>query len=151
MTSAPRLTRQSFEEHSDVVRSKRSSRGSLFRRLVIFQVKLFADGLRDLVLSPISFVVAGIGILFGGRNPHAGFDRLMQAGHITDSWIDLFGHHARHGDRPSLEGMIDEVEEALRKDHARGGVTAEAERHFRILAEELRRRASGSDRQSFAE
>ena len=151
MTSAPPLTRQSFDEHSDVVRRPRTSRWSLFRRLVIFQIKLFADGVRDLVLSPISFAVAGIGILFGGRNPHAGFDRLMQAGHITDNWIDLFGHHAIHGDRPNLERMIDEVEEALRKDHARGGVTAEAERHFRTLAEELRRRAAGSDRQGFAE
>lgn len=151
VTSMTKLTRQSFEESSDIARTKRSTRGSLFRRLIIFQIKLFADGVRDLILSPISFAVAGIGIVFGGRNPHAGFDRLMQAGHITDNWIDLFGHHARHGDRPSLERMIDEVEEALRKDHARGGVTAEAERHFRILAEELRRRASRSDRQSFAE
>ncbi|GAB4349569.1 MAG: hypothetical protein Kow0026_05020 [Oricola sp.] len=119
-----------------------ASRGALLRRLVIFQVKLFADGLRDLVLSPVSFAVAAIGILFGGRNPHGLFDRLMHAGHLTDNWIDLFGHHAREGDRPSLERLIDEVESALRADHARGGVTAEAERHFRILAEELRRRAS---------
>lgn len=145
MTTQP-LTKQSFD-----VAKRRSSRWSLIRRLAIFQAKLFADGLRDLVLSPISFVVAGIGIIFGGRNPHGAFDRLMQAGHITDSWIDPFGHHAKEGDRPSMERMIDEVERALREDHARGGVTAEAERRFRTLAEELRRRAAGSDRQGFAE
>jgi len=148
MTTPPQLTRESF----DVVKTKdRSSRWSLIRRVAIFQVKLFADGLRDLFLSPISFFFAGIGIVFGGRNPHGAFDRLMQAGHITDSWIDLFGHHASHGDRPSLERMIDEVERALREDHARGGVTAEAERRFRTLAEELRRRATQSGRQGFAE
>ena len=131
------------------VETDETSRGALLRRLVLFQVKLFADGLRDFVLSPISFVVAAIGIVFGGRNPHGLFDRLMDAGHITDNWIDLFGHHAREGDRPSLERMIDEVEKALRADHARGGVTAEAEKRFRTLAEELRRRASGG--QSFGE
>ena len=153
MTSTPRLSRRSFDaaRTNDVARAHRTSRWSLIRRLAIFQIKLFADGLRDLVLSPVSFAVAGVGILVGGRNPHGAFDRLMQAGHITDNWIDLFGHHASKGDRPSLERMIDEVEKALREDHARGGVTAEAERHFKTLAEELRRRASGSDRQSFAE
>lgn len=151
MTTTPRLTGRDFEESTGAVRSNRTTRWSLIRRLVIFQIKLFADGLRDLVLSPISFAVAGIGILIGGRNPHGAFDRLMQAGHVTDNWIDLFGHHASKGDRPNLERMIDEVEKALREDHARGGVTAEAERRFRTLAEELRRRASCSDRQSFAE
>lgn len=131
----PRTDLSAIPEHS-------SSRGVLLRRLVIFQVKLFADGVRDLVLSPISFAAAAVGILFGGRNPHGAFDRLMDAGHITDNWIDLFGHHAKQGERPSLERMIDEVENALRADHARGGVTAEAEKRFRNLAEELRRRAS---------
>jgi hypothetical protein len=133
---------------SDVVADE-TSRGALFRRLIIFQIKLFADGLRDLVFSPISFVAAGIGILFGGRNPHGLFDRLMHAGHVSDAWIDLFGHHAGEDEGPRLERMIDDVESALRADHARGGVTAEAEKRLRTLAEELRRRASGG--QSFGE
>jgi len=119
-----------------------ASRGALLRRLVIFQIKLFADGLRDLVLSPVSFVVAAVGILFGGRNPHGLFNRLMHAGHLTDGWIDLFGHHAREGNGASLERIIDDVETALRNDHARGGMTAEAEKRLRALAEELRQRAS---------
>lgn len=139
MTSrAPILSRAELSAETD----RSSSRGALLRRLIIFQIKLFADGVRDLVLSPISFAAAAVGILFGGRDPHGPFDRLMDAGHITDNWIDLFGHHARQGDRPSLERMIDEVENALRADHARGGVTAEAEKRFRNLAEELRRRSS---------
>lgn len=120
-----------------------SSRSALLRRLIIFQIKLFADGVRDLVLSPVSFAAAAVGILFGGRNPHGLFDRLMHTGHLTDEWIDLFGFHARNGRNASLERMIDDVETALRNDHARGGMTAEAERRFRTLAEELRRRASG--------
>jgi hypothetical protein len=118
------------------------SRASLVRRLMIFQIKLFADGVRDLILSPISFVVAAIGLLFGRRNPHAPFDRLLESGHTTDLWIDLFGFHARDGDKPSLERMIGDVETILREDHARGGLTAEAERRLRSLMEELRRRAS---------
>ncbi|QKV18458.1 hypothetical protein [Oricola thermophila] len=124
-------------------RTDEGSRGALLRRLVIFQLKLFADGMRDLVLSPVSFVVAAFGILFGGRNPHGLFDRLMHVGHLTDEWIDLFGYHAREGKRANLERMIEDVETALREDHARGGVTAEAEKRLRTLAEELRRRRSG--------
>lgn len=135
----------------DVPSTRIRSRWSLVRRVLVFQLKLAADGLRDLFLSPISFAFAAIGIVFGGRNPHGMFDRLMRAGHVTDNWIDLFGEHAKHGDRRSLEGMIDEIERVMREDHARGGVTAEAEKRFRTLAEEIRRRAAGSGRQGFAE
>ncbi|MFZ2100783.1 MAG: hypothetical protein WAU86_09490, partial [Oricola sp.] len=74
----------------DAVDMAGATRGALVRRLAVFQVKLFADGLRDLVMSPVSIAAAGVGLLFGGRDPHGPFDRLMEAGHITDNWIDLF-------------------------------------------------------------
>jgi hypothetical protein len=131
-----------IEQRSDLAETRGMSRGSLVRRLVIFQVKLFIDGFRDLVLSPISFVAAVAGLLFGGRNPHAAFDRLMEAGHASDRWIDLFGHHAADGNARCFESMVGDIETVLREDHARGGMTKEAETRLRGLAEELRRRAS---------
>ena len=92
------------------------SRGALLRRVVFFQVKLFMDGLRDLVMSPLSIFFGVLGILFGGRNPHGLFDRLMHMGHASDEWIDLFGVHARAGDRPSLENMLGDIETMVREE-----------------------------------
>ncbi|TCD14264.1 hypothetical protein [Oricola cellulosilytica] len=119
-----------------------SSRGALVRRLVIFQIKLFTDGMRDLLLSPVSLAAAAFGFFLGGRNPHGAFDRLMDAGHASDRWIDLFGHHQNGGQAVCLEKMLGDIETVLREDHARGGLTAEAHRRLRSLADELRRRTS---------
>jgi hypothetical protein len=133
---------QSVAESHFLPEPRSRTRGALLRRLVLFQVKLFVDGLRDLILSPISFAVAAIGILFGGRNPHGAFDRLMQAGHQSDQWINLFGYHQAVRGNPCLEDVLTDLETAVREDHARGGLTAEAERRVRNLAAEIKARAS---------
>lgn len=122
------------------------SRGHLLRRVIVFQVKLFLDGLRDLVFSPLSIVAAALGFLFA-RDPHAMFDRLMRAGHGSDRWIDLFDSRTEGDPGPSFDGMIGQIETVLRNDHASGGLTAEAERRLRTLMEELQARAAQSGRQ----
>ncbi|WP_421852176.1 hypothetical protein [Oricola sp.] len=134
--------RTALARPSVLARHRYNSRGALIRRVIIFQVKLFADGLRDLFLSPISIAAAAIGFLFGGRNPHAVYDRLMEVGHESDRWIDLFGFHEKETRGPNLERVIGDIEDLVREDHARGGITAEAESRLRDLAAELRRRAS---------
>ncbi|WP_163271595.1 hypothetical protein [Chelativorans alearense] len=65
------------------------SRTRLVRRVVLFQVKLFADGLRDFVMSPLSIIAGVLGILFS-RDPEGAYDRLMRFGRETDRWINLF-------------------------------------------------------------
>lgn len=66
------------------------SRGALLRRLIVFQIKLALDGLRDLLLSPLSIITVAAGLLFGGNRPDRLFRRLMSFGRRTDIWIDLF-------------------------------------------------------------
>lgn len=71
------------------------------RDIAVFQVKLFVDGLRDVLLSPTSLVLGLIGLLISKR-PGEPFYRLLRAGRATDSWIDLFGD--AYPERDETEG-----------------------------------------------
>lgn len=57
-------------------------------RLLRFQIKLLFDGVRDVVLSPISIGVVVIGWLLGREQRY--FDALMRLGERSDDWLNLF-------------------------------------------------------------
>ena len=66
------------------------TRAELLRDVVVFQVRLAMDGLRDLVLSPVSIFLALAGIVFSPKDPHKFFRRLMLLGRRSDVFINLF-------------------------------------------------------------
>ncbi|MFT7385132.1 MAG: hypothetical protein ACI90G_002722, partial [Urechidicola sp.] len=50
----------------------------LLRDVVVFQGKLALDGLRDLLLSPLSIILALAGAVLSPTDPHRYLRRLMQ-------------------------------------------------------------------------
>lgn len=74
-------------EQSIVNRSKRV----VLRDLMIFQLKLIMDGMKDIVLSPVSALAAGIDILFPGPQTGHRFYMVMAIGEKFDRWLNLFG------------------------------------------------------------
>jgi hypothetical protein len=62
----------------------------VFRDLVIFQVKLVLDGLKDIVLMPASIIAAGLDLLSPGRHPGHRFYAVMRLGERYDRWLSLF-------------------------------------------------------------
>lgn len=99
-----------------------SSHWQLLRDVVGFQFKLAADGLRDILLSPVSIVAALMGIIGSPDNPHKYFNRLLKFGHRTDRWINLFGatRHYREGE-VSSDTYIRKVEDAIVREYEKGG------------------------------
>lgn len=70
---------------------KRSSPNRvLFRDLLIFQVKLALDGIKDVVLAPASIVAAIIDMVVPGREPGRLFYTVMRAGERFDRWLSLY-------------------------------------------------------------
>lgn len=63
----------------------------LIRDLAIFQVKLAMDGVKDLVLMPLSIAAAAADILFPGTRPGHRFYGVMMVGERFDRWLNLFG------------------------------------------------------------
>ena len=65
----------------------RPSRGVLVRDLLIFLLKLWLDGIKDLVLFPVSIGAAVVDFVFRTRI----FYVVLSVGERFDSWLNLFG------------------------------------------------------------
>ncbi len=95
------------------------NRVEVLRDVIVFQLKLVIDGLRDLLLIPSSMFI-GIYSALVSRKPGEPFYRLLRAGHATERWIDLFGEAYARGDdddqsvRETYAQRWQEVEDKLR-------------------------------------
>lgn len=63
------------------------------RRLVVFQLKLAADAIRDLVMSPVSIIMFILDLILAPAEKDSHYEQLMQFGRKTDRWINLFEEH----------------------------------------------------------
>ena len=112
-------------------------RWGLLRDLLVFQAKLAFDGLRDLLLSPISLIAAIADLLARGERPGRYFYDLMHLGRRSDAWINLFGagdrllprEALREPERPEgVDRVFDRLEERIVEQYRKGGATASAKR-----------------------
>ena len=111
------------------------TRWDLIRDLVVFQIKLAIDALRDIVMSPISIVAGLLDLILEGDRPRHLY-RVLLFGRQTERWINLFGEANRvdTGSLPtgdgdpsdSLDTIVGQVEEMIVQEYERGGVTASA-------------------------
>lgn len=99
------------------------TRGRVLRDFALFQLKLLVDGLKDLVLSPLSLGVLVVGLI----SPQwAGplWRRIFRVGRALDHWIDLFPDpeaDASGRSGPTMHSAIGHAE-ALVAALRRGGV-----------------------------
>ena len=69
-----------------------AERWVLLRDLGVLQVKLIVDGLRDLVLVPLSLIAGVISLALSKDNlPGPQFYQLLAWGKQSEVWINLFG------------------------------------------------------------
>jgi len=115
---------------TDVSETKPSKRGILIRNTVVFQLKLMADGFRDLLLLPISLIATIIGLLRGGDEPEREFNQVIEVGRDSEEWINLFGNH----DVPdstnavaSIDALFTKVEKTLKQQYLAAGTSAKAQ------------------------
>jgi len=131
----------------------RERRWRLVRDLAVFQGKLLVDGLKDLVLAPVSLVAALAGLLLDRDEPGRPFYTLLRWGHGFDRWVNLFGasrralppaaeaseasegmsnpspapgHAPARGDGEGLDAYVARLERVLVEQYRRGGLTAKA-------------------------
>jgi hypothetical protein len=62
----------------------------IIRDLIIFQVKLLLDGVKDVVLSPLSIVAAGLDIISPTRKRGKRLYTVLTLGERFDRWLNLF-------------------------------------------------------------
>jgi hypothetical protein len=105
------------------------SRWELIRDLVVFQLKLALDALRDVLLVPVSLVAGIVDLVSGGEPPGKNFYGVVRLGRGTERWINLFGAvEEPEGEEavPSLDSLVGQLEHLIVDQVERGGVTASA-------------------------
>jgi len=101
----------------------RLPRTIILRDVVVFQVKLFFDGLRDLLLVPVSLVAAVVDVLAPGKNTGQHFYEVVRFGRRTERWIGLFSAADHLDDRPhepmpdTIDDIVARVEGKLRDEY----------------------------------
>ncbi len=106
-------------------------RGALIRESVIFQLKLLADGFRDLMLLPISLIATLVGVVRGGDEPDREFRQVIELGRQSEQWINLFGQHEpiqQAGQAGSIDLLLTRAEEVVREHAREGGISDAASR-----------------------
>lgn len=86
-----------------------------FRHLVVFQVKLGMDAIRDLVLSPVSLVVFAIDAIRKPEVEDSLYLRLMSIGRRSDRIINLFDEYSEEG-HYTVDKTLAEVEQVVHRE-----------------------------------
>lgn len=95
------------------------------RHLVVFQLKLAADALRDLMLSPISVLVFIIDAIRRPALEDSLYLRLMLLGRRSDRMINLFDEHKDAG-HFTVDEAVEELESIVRSRTRNGSGSATA-------------------------
>lgn len=110
----------------------RHAKRVVIRDLLIFQVKLLLDGVKDVVLMPASIVAAGLDVVFPGPQPGRLFYQVLRAGERFDRWLSLFsaGERAQQereglfgASRAGADTLLGEIEKLVigREEPRAGG------------------------------
>ena len=99
-----------------------ATRSVLIRDFFIFQLKLWLDGFKDLLMIQLSIVAVVLDLFFGGRRRRL-FYKVIRLGERIDLWLNLHGALSRaeeSGDglfgasRAGSKTMLGQLEQAVR-------------------------------------
>lgn len=81
---------------------ERPSRTEILRDVLVFQVKLWLEGLKDVALVPLSIGAAVLDILFRNTTGQGTLYALMRAGDRFERWVNLYGALERKPEEESI-------------------------------------------------
>jgi hypothetical protein len=106
-------------------------RWNFVRDVMVFQLKLLLDNVRDLVLMPVSLVAALIDLVFRGEREGALFYKVLRWGQHSEAVIDVYSaieHHQASDFKISrdytVDGVIARLEGVLKREVEQGGTAA---------------------------
>ncbi|HSG81963.1 MAG TPA: hypothetical protein VLC48_06930 [Gemmatimonadota bacterium] len=93
----------------------------ILRDLLLFQLKLFLDGLIDLTLAPLAIAAAAVEIFFGGERRGRLFYAILRMGERADLWLNLYGASRKAdadglfgGSKAGSDSLLGELEQRIR-------------------------------------
>ncbi|MEM1263661.1 MAG: hypothetical protein AAGH76_14770 [Pseudomonadota bacterium] len=121
----------------------------IIRDATVFQVKLILDGILDLILVPVSLVMAGLSI----ATKDDWFYRTLRLGKKVELRINRFSiieenesdAEGNGTDRDQIDELAGRIEKEIRRELADGKLTASARDSLSRLRQRLRNVADDSD------
>jgi hypothetical protein len=101
------------------------------RDVAVFQLKMFLDNVRDLVLMPVSLVAALIDLVLRGDREGARFYKVLRWGWHSEKVIDVYSAIEHHepgnfevGKAYTVDGVIARLEGVITREVEKGGTVA---------------------------
>jgi hypothetical protein len=108
-----------------------NERWTFIRDVVVFQIKLLLDNLRDLVLMPVALAAAVIDLIYRGEREGALFYKVLRWGLHSEEVIDVYSAIAHHdpgrfkvSEAYTVDGVIAHLENVVTREVEKGGTAA---------------------------
>ena len=86
----------------------------LFREVAHFQIKLWLEALRDVVLIPATLIAAALDLALSRQQKPRYFRDLIEMGRRSDEWIDPWAKVASEVRPTNADAVLDQIETLLR-------------------------------------
>src|SRR4029453_18996962 len=112
-----------------VVDSRRNERWKFFRDVLVFQLKMLLDNVRDFALMPVSLVAALLDLIFKGKRQGSLFCQVLRWGAHSEEVINVYSAIQAH-ERPevnpnyTVDAVIARLEGVLVRECEKGGTAA---------------------------
>src|SRR5256885_17100615 len=119
--------------NDELKRSQANSdeRWKFWRDVAVFQLKMFLDNVRDLVLMPVSLVAAIIDLIMKGEREGARFYKVLRWGSHSEEVIDVYSAIKDHDPGKfkgsptyTVDAVIARLEGAVVREVEKGGTAA---------------------------
>lgn len=136
---------------STLPRANSDERWRFLRDVLVFQLKMLLDNVRDFALMPISLVAAIIDLVSRGEREGALFYKVLRWGSHSEAVIDVYSaiEHHETGDFKispgyTVDGVIARLEGVLVRECEKGGTAASIKAAMDRAIDQLHAETSGT-------
>ncbi|PHS19536.1 MAG: hypothetical protein COA86_04465 [Kangiella sp.] len=104
----------------DALMNRNQNSKHTVKRLLVFQVKLAVDALRDIILSPVSLICTLLDYFQKKSGKNSYFEKLMVFGRQTEKRINLFEQHqieTSFNKNASIDTVLNRVESVILREY----------------------------------
>ena len=127
-----------------------ADRWKFLRDVLVFQLKLFLDNLRDFALMPVSLVAALIDLIFKGEREGALFYKVLRWGAHSEEVIDVYSAIESHetsgpviNPNYTVDAVIAQLEGVLVRECEKGGTATSIKSAMDRAFDQLHKETSG--------
>jgi len=130
------------------VESGTNERWKFFRDVLVFQLKMLLDNVRDFALMPVSLVAALIDLIFKGKRHGSLFYQVLRWGAHSEEVINVYSAIEAH-ERPrvnpnyTVDAVIARLEAVLVRECEKGGTAASIKAAMDRAIDQIQIEASG--------